>query len=214
MRHRRDGSTLVSVLLVLVGLAWLGSQSGFFPISTEAVLAVVLALIGAAMVLTARTDWALSRRAWPVLLGAAVLTMLVVNSNGGTIQERLSTLQFGPQERTLTTWADASTLINNFAGPVRVDLVGLAPQPGDGDETLRINATAGPIELAIPSHPGYHLHIRAQSAFGPVNIGPTRNNSGPFALRIADYSGGLRPTLDVEITSRAGPITVRPVGAP
>ncbi|GAC1477723.1 MAG: hypothetical protein NVS1B12_13310 [Acidimicrobiales bacterium] len=177
-------------------------------------LAVVLTLIGAAMVLTARTDWALSRRAWPVLVGAVVLALLLVNTNGGAIQERLSTLQFGPQDRTITTWADAATPINNFAGPVTVDLVSLTPQPTDGNETLRINATAGPIDLTVPAHPAYHLHVRAHSTFGPVNIGPSRTGGGPFAERIADYSPGLRPMLEVDIASRAGPITVHVVGTP
>lgn len=201
VRHRRDGSTLLSVLLVLIGLAWLGSQSGVFPISTEAVLAVVLALVGAAMVVTARTDWALSRRAWPVLLGAGVLATLLVSTS-------VSTLQFGPQERALTTWSDAATPINNFAGPVSVDLTQLHPSPADRDETLRIKSTAGPVDLTVPAQAQFHIHIHARSEFGPVNIGSSPTSSGVGAERSADFGSGGAPTLDVEVTNGAGPITV------
>lgn len=206
VRHRRDGSTLLSVLLVLVGLAWLGSQSGVFPISTEAVLAVVLALVGAAMVVTARTDWALSRRAWPVLLGAGVLATLLISTS-------VSSLQFGPQERTLTTWSDAATRVDNFAGPTSIDLTQLRPGPRDGDETLRINETAGPVDLTVPAHPAFHIHVHARSRFGPVNLGGSPGSSGVGAERSADFGSGGSPTLDVEVTNGAGPVTVHVVGA-
>ena len=205
VRHRRDGSTLLSVLLVLVGLAWLGSQSGVFPISTETVLAVILALVGAAMVVTARTDWALSRRAWPVLLGAGVLVALLVSTS-------MPALQFGPQERTLTTWSDAATSIDNFAGPVAVDLTALSPRPNDPNETLYVRSTAGPIDLTVPAHPTFHIHVHARGGFGPVNIGQARSRGGPFAEQSSDFGSGS-PTLDVEITNRAGPIDVRVAGA-
>ena len=47
VRHRRDGSTLLSLLLVLVGLAWLGSATGVVGLSLETVLATVLVVLGA-----------------------------------------------------------------------------------------------------------------------------------------------------------------------
>ena len=204
VRHRRDGSTLLSVLLVLVGLAWLGSQSGVFPISSEAVLAVVLALVGAAMVVTARTDWALSRRAWPVLLGAGVLAALLVSTS-------MPALQFGPQERTLTTWSDAATSIDNFAGPVTVDLTALSPRPTDPNETLYIRATAGPVDITVPAHPAFTIRIHAHSAVGPVNLGDSP--TGSVGADRTRAFGSASPTLYVQISDGAGPITVHTVGA-
>jgi len=214
IRHRRDGSTLISILLVLVGLAWLGSQSRLLQISTETVLAVVLALIGAAMVLTARTDWGLSRRIWPVLIGAVVLAMLLVNTNATAIGDQLSSLQFGPQTQTLTAWSDAATTIDNFAGPVRVDASALRAA-GTPVETMRITDVFGPIEVILPSNLQYRVHVSARTEFGPVRIGATRGSGHGFTVREADLGPpSASPALIIDITSKAGPVSVHESAQP
>ncbi|HLY81398.1 MAG TPA: DUF308 domain-containing protein, partial [Acidimicrobiales bacterium] len=76
-RHRRDSSALLGLLAVVFGLAWLAAGSHLLRVSGEAVLAVALMVLGAATVITARTDWALSRRKWPIWLGAGLVIVLI-----------------------------------------------------------------------------------------------------------------------------------------
>ncbi|GAC1540384.1 MAG: hypothetical protein NVS3B12_27260 [Acidimicrobiales bacterium] len=204
-------------MLVLVGLAWLSSTSGILEVSFEGVLAVVLVILGATMVLTARTDWALSRRAWPVLTGAVVILALVGTSTAGSaIGAHLSNLQFGPQTAEPTSWVDAATPITNFAGPVSVNLLAVSPQPGDHDEVLRIRTTAGPIDLTVPTQPPYHLRIHTRTTFGPVRIGDRAVSEGGFSDHTVEYpsAGATGPLLDVEVSAGAGPVTVHPVSTP
>lgn len=202
---------------MLVGLAWLSSTSGVFEVSLEGVLAAVLVIIGATMVLTARTDWALSRRAWPVLAGAVVILVLVGTSSAGTaIGAHLSSMQFGPQSTAPTLWADAATPITNLAGPVTVNLLAVSPQPGDRDEVLRIRTTAGPVDLTVPTQPPYHLRIHTRVAFGPVRIDDRQVSSGNFSDYTVDYpsAGAAGPLLDVEVSAGAGPVTLHTVSNP
>ena len=197
---------------MLVGLAWLGSQSSLLQISTETVLAVVLALIGATMVLTARTDWGLSRRLWPVLVGAVVLAMLLVNTNATAIKNQLSSLQFGPQSQTITTWPAAATTIDNFAGPVRVDASGLR-EAGTPVETMRITDVFGPIEVILPANLQYRVHVSARTEFGPVRIGETRETGHGLSFQQTDLGPpSPSPALFIEITSKAGPVSVHEAG--
>lgn len=205
------------MLLVLVGLAWLSSTSGILEVSIEGVLAAVLVILGATMVLTARTDWALSRRAWPVLAGAVVILALVGTSTAGTaIGDHLSSLQLGPQTAEPASWADAATPITNLAGPVTVNLLAVSPQPGDRDEVLHIRTGAGPVDLTVPTQPPYHLRIHTRTTFGPLRIGDRAVSSGGFSDHTVEYpsAGAPGPLLDVEVRAGAGPVTVHPVSNP
>jgi hypothetical protein len=65
---------------VLFGVAWLIGATGALHVSIEGVVAVGLMLLGASLVVTGRTDWSLSRRSWPVWLGAALIAVLVATS--------------------------------------------------------------------------------------------------------------------------------------
>ncbi len=202
IRHRRDGSTLISLLLVTVGLAWLASATHVVDVSFEMVLAVTLTILGAVMVITARTDWSLSRRSWPVWLGAAMLVMLLVTANGPQIGDGLATLHFGPVRSTPVAWADAGTTLTNFAGPIQIDLTALRG-PGDAagakDETLRARATFGPINVTVPSSPqGYRIRIRGRTVFGPFNV--------PSSSIGQDHG----PVLTLDLRGAFGPVNVSP----
>ncbi len=209
MRHRRDGSTLLSLLLVLVGLAWLASAAGIASLSLETVLATVLAVLGAVMVITARTDWSLSRKAWPVWLGLAVLVLVIASANSGGIGSSLSTLHFGPTAATPTAWVDAATPLTNFAGPITLDLRSLPV--GGGDQVLKVRDVFGPISVVVPASPRYRIHIRAHTSFGPVILpGNGARAGGMFTTRTFDIGSSVSgPALTLELNDAFGPISVR-----
>src|SRR5262249_23213984 len=81
VRRRWDASVLAALLIVMFGVAWLIGGLGALHLSTEAVLAAGLMLLGAALVVTARTDWSLSRHAWPIMLGGALVIGLLATSS-------------------------------------------------------------------------------------------------------------------------------------
>lgn len=205
IRHRHDGSTLASLLLVIAGLAWLASQTHVFNVSAEAALAVALAILGAGMVITARTDWSLSRRAWPVWLGLLLLVILV--GNASNVAGGLSSLSFGPVRSSPTTWAGAKGTIDNFAGPINVDLSQLTGAP-PSDEKLTVHDTFGPVEVLLPSNPSYHIHITAHSVAGPVTLPNTGGGDG-HGERVADVNPQGTPTLTLDLRTVAGPVTVK-----
>jgi hypothetical protein len=210
IRHKHDGSTLVSLLLVLAGLAWLVSETHLFNVSLEAVLAVALAILGAGMVVTARTDWNLSRRSWPVWIGAALLVVLLAASNSNRIDAGLSSLNFGPSNFSPTTWTSAKTSVDNFAGPISVDLVTLSPPADAAAETLTIRDTFGPITITLPQTPGYHIHLKMRSVFGGSNLPANASETGGgHGSTTADIGPATGPTLTIDAQTIFGPVNVR-----
>jgi len=206
VRHKRDGSTLISLLLVILGLAWLASETGVFNVSLEAALAVVLAVLGAVMVVTARTDWSLSRRHWPVWLGTTLLVVLLVSANGNAISSGLSSLHFGPVSQRITSWPTATEEVSNLAGPIRVDLTSLTP--GTHSELLRIRNTFGPISVELPqTAKGYEIKVDAHTAFGPVDL-PGPPSSGRMFTNQTYTVGSSGPVLTVDVRDAFGPINV------
>jgi hypothetical protein len=185
---------------VLVGLAWLGSASGVVSLSLETVLAAVLVVLGAAMVVTARTDWSLSRRHWPVWLGIVVL--LLVMASAGTAGG-LSRLHFGPTTASPAV-SDLGKPINNFAGPITVTLPATAPKNGT---TLKVHDVFGPISVMVPANAPYHVDVDARSHFGPVNVTGAQRGSGVFPHKTATIGSG-GPTLRLVVTDVFGPVTV------
>jgi len=213
VRHRRDGSTLLSLLLVLVGLAWLLSTTHVLDVSLEAVAATALVILGGVMVVTARTDWGLSRRSWPVWVGATLIVLLVSSVNGRSIADRLSSLRFGPVTTTPVNWTDAKTTVSGFAGPVAVDLTSL--RPGVGTETMRVQNTFGPITVTLPATLGYTIRIDARTSFGPVALpGPAGRRSGGVFTHETTVLGSGTPTLDLNLSNGFGPVTVNTAAAP
>jgi hypothetical protein len=205
VRHKRDASTLISLLLVLVGLAWLGTASGVVSLSLETVLAAVLVVLGAAMVVTARTDWSLSRRHWPVWLGiiVLVLVMLSAGSAGG-----LSRLHFGPTTVSPAV-NDLGSPITNFAGPITVTLPATAPKDGT---TLTVHDVFGPVSVNLPANPTYRVAVDARSRFGPVTVSGDGGGGGMFSHKTAMIGAPSGPTLHLDVGDVFGPVTVTQQG--
>jgi hypothetical protein len=201
VRHKRDGSTLISLLLVLVGLAWLGSASGVVSLSLETVVASVLVVLGAVMVVTARTDWSLSRRHWPVWLG--IILLVLVMASAGTAGG-LSRLHFGPTDASPTA-TDLGTPITNFAGPITVTLPLDGPKNG---ATLKVHDVFGPISVTVPKGAKYQVAVDARSHFGPVNVTGADGRRGVFPHKTANLGGSSGPTLRLVVTDVFGPVSV------
>jgi hypothetical protein len=197
------------LLLVILGLAWLASETGVFTISLEAALAMLLAVLGAVMVVTARTDWSLSRRHWPVWLGMGLLVVLLVSANGNAISSGLSSLHFGPVDRTFTTWPTGRTDVSNLAGPIEVDLRSLTAAGTAHDETVRIRNTFGPIDVELPANAPqtYTIHVNAHTAFGPLSVPGTPSSGGTFSNGSANWGSG-KPTITLDIRNAFGPVDV------
>ncbi|MHB8465201.1 MAG: hypothetical protein ACYDH6_14390 [Acidimicrobiales bacterium] len=204
VRHKHDGSTLLSLLLVLSGLAWLVSQTHLFDVSAEAVLAIALAVLGAGMVITARTDWSLSRRHWPVWLGAGLLVVLIAAANSAEISGGLSSLNMGPESFQPANWTAAKGEVDNFAGPIDVDLTSLPGNPA-ADERLVVRDVFGPVRVTVPASPPYHLHVIGKAVFGPTRM-PVQ--AGRSSDRIADFGPSTGPTYTLDLRTVFGPLTV------
>src|SRR6202022_3966388 len=97
----------------------------------EAVLAVALMVLGAATVVTARTDWALSRRKWPIWLRAGPVLVLTAPSAPPRFGRGFRRLGAQPEPVAFTSWDSLPPTID--AG--YVDLTGL-PVPPPADTTL------------------------------------------------------------------------------
>jgi predicted membrane protein len=205
LRHRKDSSTLLSLLLVTVGLAWLFSETGIYTVSLEAVLAVCLAIVGVAMVITARTDWSLSRKHWPMWLGIGLLVVLLASTDGSAIGSGLASLHFGPIDTAPTSWASAT--YSNLAGPLDVDLSHLPAGPDA--KTIRVQNTFGPIRVTLPAAPkGYQIDVDARTTFGPVTVPGQATSAGTFSHQTY-ATQGRGPVLHVDVRDSFGPVIVQ-----
>jgi len=166
LRHRHDGTTLLGLLAVVFGLAWLAAGTHLASVSTRAVLAIALMVVGAATVVTARTDWALSRRSWPVVAGAAVAFGLVASAATPGLPVGFRHLEFGSQAFAPTTWQGLPPVIHGGVGTTTVQLGNLTtplPEP----RTLDIDNAAGRLDIALPNVP---VRVEAQIAGGKILI--------------------------------------------
>ena len=167
LRHRHDGTTLVGLLAVIFGLAWLAAGTHLASVSTEAVLAVALMVVGAATVVTARTDWALSGRKWPVLGGAAVGVALLAFAASPGLPVGFQHPQVGSQTFTPVTWSELPVIIHGGFGETTVAL-GSLPTPLANAATTTIDNAAGRLLITLP--PGLRVLLDAHVAAGEIIV--------------------------------------------
>jgi hypothetical protein len=167
LRHRHDGTTLVGLLAVVFGLAWLAAGTHLASVSTEAVLAVALMVVGAATVVTARTDWALSGRKWPVLGGAAVGVALLAFAASSGLPVGFQHPQVGSQTITPVTWSDLPVIIHGGFGQTTVALASL-PTPLPNAATTTIDNAAGRLLITLP--PDLRVLLDAHVAAGQIIV--------------------------------------------
>lgn len=179
--------------MVVFGVAWLISGLGAVHLATEAVLATGLMLLGISLIVTARTDWSLSRHAWPVVVGIVLLIGLFATSATFGVTGALSHLSFGDMHAQPSS---GGTVYGGF-GQLTVDAGRL--HPGD---TLHVQSVAGETRVDLP--PGETAIVQGKVLAGQVCV-----NGHSYASGV----GAASPTVQVPPSdqSQAGPGGGRPV---
>jgi hypothetical protein len=212
LRHRRDGSALLGLLAVVFGLAWLAAGTHLLQLSAEGVLAVALMIVGATSVVTARTDWALSRRAWPVLLGAVLVFALILTSVSPRFPGGLRHLRVGSQQTVFSSWAKVPADINGSVGRTLVDFTALPPP--ESDKIVKIHGGFELVEVTVP--PTLHVVVSARVGIGSINIRGNQIADGmsPTTSQQELNPGVPGPTLRLDINSATGLVRVEVHAAP
>lgn len=158
---------LVGLLVVVFGLAWLLTAAGVVHLSVESVVACGLILLGAAMVIGGRTDWSISRHAWPILLGVVMVVVLFATSSTFGVPGALSHMSFGDMTATARS---GSTVYGGF-GKLTVDATGVGP-----GGTVHVESIAGLTDIEVPD--GVALTVDAKVLAGQVCIHGRTYTSG------------------------------------
>lgn len=159
MRRRWDATTVAGVLAVLFGGAWLLAAVGAVHVPAEAVVAVGLMLLGAAVVVTARTDWSLSRRSWPLWLGGLLVVVLAATSATFGVEGSLRHVSIG----TMNITARPGATVYGGVGDLTVDAGGLRP----GDH-ITVESVAGNTVVNTPA--GADLFVDARLVGGQICV--------------------------------------------
>jgi hypothetical protein len=167
LRHRHDGTTLLGLLAVVFGVAGLAAGTGAVHVSAEAVVAIALMVLGGTMVVTARTDWALSRRTWPIFGGAVLGVALVAVAVTPALPVGFRHLQFGSNTVAPSSWSAVPATVHGGAGHSVVDLTGI-DGPLTAPRTLVVDNAAGKMEIDLPS--SVRVIVRATVAAGDIQI--------------------------------------------
>ena len=202
VRHRWDATTVIGGLAVVFGVAWLLDAVHAAHISIEGAVAVGLMLLGAAMIVTGRTDWSLSRRSWPVFAGAALILVLVATST--TFGEPgTGALTFGNRAVTVLP---AGQAVNGGFGDLSVDASDLRP-----GGKVTVSNVAGNIHITLPA--GIAAHIDARVLAGEVCVYGRNAGSGVGASVHRDIPGtSPAPAILVQVHETSGQIIFGPGG--
>jgi hypothetical protein len=195
---------VLGLLAVLFGVAWLIGATGILHVSIEGVAAVGLMLLGASLVVTGRTDWSLSRRSWPVWLGAALIVVLVATSTTFGLGGTLSSVSFG--NRTVAA-APASTVHGGF-GDLTVNL-----PPITHNNTIKVVSVAGRIIINRPANGSpYNVTVKARVFGGQICVDGRNAASGVSAQNQQHLTVGsatsTSPTLTVDVHQVFGQILI------
>ncbi|HUJ65992.1 MAG TPA: hypothetical protein VLX59_10665, partial [Acidimicrobiales bacterium] len=190
VRHRWDATTVVGLLAVLFGVAWLLGAVHAVHVSVAAVLAVGLMLLGASLIVTGRTDWSLSRKSWPVWLGAGMVAALVATSSAFGTAGALQDVSFGNMGSIAT---NGQTVHGGF-GNLTVDASQLAP-----GNSLTVDSVAGRTFIrGLPQ--GAALAVHAHVLAGQICVNGRNAASGIGASVSHEYppeAGAASITLNV-----------------
>jgi hypothetical protein len=203
--HRWDATTVVGILAVLFGVAWLIGATGLWHMSIEGVVAVGLMLLGASLVVTGRTDWSLSRHSWPVWLGFGMIVVLIATSTTFGLGGALNNVSFGNStvQVNSTPWPNGT--IHGGFGDLTVNVTA----PLVKDETLKVVSVAGKTTVVLPQKPNYNVTVDARVAAGQVCVeGQVAN--GPGAQYRGTLAGppGTKTTLTLDVHESFGQIVI------
>ncbi len=204
VRHRHDGSTLVGLLALVFGLAWLAAGLHLVDVSAEGALAVALLVLGGAMVVTARTDWALSRRSWPLMAGAALVLALLVAS-GSAPGGGFRNLQVGSRTMAPASWAELPRRLRGSIGGTVFDLTKLTVPPPAG-LPLIVDGAVGSLAVRLPA--GLYVLVDGRTGLGTVRVDGFNVASGyrqTFTQRVGSPTD---PQLTVHVNGGIGAVTI------
>jgi hypothetical protein len=191
VRRRWDATTVIGLLAVLFGVAWLLGALGAVHVSIEGVVAVGLMLLGASLIITGRTDWSLSRRTWPIWLGAGLVAVLVATSSTFGVGDALQSVQFG----NMTSTPNPAATVHGGFGNLTVD----ASRLGAGD-TIKVDSVAGNTVIdGLPQD--VPVRVDARVLAGQICVYGRTASNGVGASTNQTYApagtGGAPITLDV-----------------
>ena len=193
------------MLVVVFGIAWLVSAVGALHPSVEGVVAVGLVLLGASLVLTARTDWSLSRRSWPVWLGVGMIAVLVATSTTFGIGNTLNSVSFGDTNVSVPT-LPRSTVHGGF-GNLTVDLTGLT-----SGGSLKVVSVAGNTTVDLPPHVPLNVRVDARVVGGQICVNGHDVGNGVFThpRMTFPWDGAIpsSPTLNLSVHQMFGQIMI------
>jgi hypothetical protein len=174
------------MLVVLFGVAWLVGAVGAAHVSIEAVVALGLMLLGAAMVITGRTDWSLSRRSWPVWLGAGLILVLVATSSTFGVGGAVSSVHFGDMNPGVSS--EGGKIHGGF-GKLTVDAGVLA-----AGRTLQVDSVAGQTIVYVPRGTAVNARVLA----GQICVNGSDKGDGVGAsANVPINTGGDRRVVDI-----------------
>ena len=196
VRHRWDSTTVIGALAVVFGVAWLLDAVGAAHISVEGAVAVGLMLLGAAMIVTGRTDWSLSRRAWPVFAGVALILVLIATSATFGAGSG-SALSFGNQD--VPVVQPGQTIQGGF-GNLDVNASSLA-----AGQAVTVKNIAGVIRIKLPE--GVPVRIDAKVLAGEICVNGRSVASGVDASKQLNL-GGTGEAVRINAHEASGQIIV------
>jgi hypothetical protein len=202
---------VLGLLAVLFGVAWLIGATGALHLSIEGVVAVGLMLLGAALVVTGRTDWSLSRRSWPVWLGAALILVLIATSSTFGLGGAFNSVSFGNK----TVTATANSTVHGGFGNLTVTL----PQTVHPGDTIKVASVAGRILVNPPpqaSQTPYRVAVDGRVFAGQICANGQNADDGVNAHAQPTFSVGQpkddSPTLHLGVHQMFGQIVINGPG--
>lgn len=198
VRRRWDAPVLGGILVALFGVAWVAGALGATPVPAEAVLAAGLMLLGAVLIVTARTDWSLSRHAWPVVLGVVLVGVLFSISASFGVAGAISHLSFGDMRPAPPL---RSGTVYGGVGRLTVDAARLA----DGS-TLDVRTIAGETDVSLPTKGT--VTVVAHVLAGRVCVDGHDYANGVGASAGPLQMGAGAPDVTIDIHQLAGQVSV------
>jgi hypothetical protein len=164
-------------------------------------------------VVTARTDWALSSRKWPVLGGGAVAIGLLAFAASPGLPVGFQHPQVGSQNFAPATWSDLPAVIHGGFGKTTVLLASLTP-PLPAATTLLIDNAAGRLEITLP--PDLRVLLDAHVAAGQIMVNGvvTSGMDHDHGETLSPLAAGPPLTLHVEAGFSSVDIEQNPLADP
>jgi hypothetical protein len=186
VRRRWDATTVIGMLAVLFGTAWLLGALHALSVPVEGAVAIGLMLLGASLIVTGRTDWSLSRHSWPVWLGAGLIAILVVTSSGLGVSGALNHISFGNMSQT----AEAGRTVYGGFGDLTVNARSLT-----AGQSVRVESVAGRTMINTPAGVPVEVHAKVLG--------------GQICVNGSDVQDGVNAEVNQRVVDGAGaPVTI------